>query len=77
MRHGEGVRAEAVDRVKSARIDNHGDAHTWTVDAHVGSTELAAARDLDEHMILSRKVNGKPFGAQYPLSIDGKPVKLD
>jgi hypothetical protein len=68
--------AEAVDRVKSVWIDSHDDGRIWTVRARVGSTELAAARDLDRRMILSRQVDGKPFGAQYPESIDGKPVEL-
>ena len=68
--------AEAIERVKSARIESHGDAHIWNVRAEVGKTELTAARDLDQHKILSRQVNGKPFGAQSALSINGKPVEL-
>ena len=68
--------AAVVESVKSAQIESHSDGHTWSVKARLGSTELAAARDLDHRTILSRAVNGKPFAAQYPLSINGKPVEL-
>jgi hypothetical protein len=68
--------AEVVDRVKSAQIESHGDAHIWTVKARVGETELGAVRDLDHRTILSREVNGKPFAASSPLAINGKPVEL-
>jgi hypothetical protein len=68
--------AEAIERVKSAQIESHADAHIWSVRVQIGSTELAAARDLDRRAILSRQVNGKPFGAQAPLAINGKPVEL-
>jgi hypothetical protein len=68
--------AEAIERMKSAHIENHADGHNWSVKAKVGSTELAATRDLEHRTILSRDVNGKPFAAQYPLSINGKAVEL-
>jgi hypothetical protein len=68
--------AEAIERVKAAQIESNGQGHIWGVRVRVGTVELAAARDLDRHTILSRQVNEKPFGAQYPLSINGKPVEL-
>lgn len=68
--------AEAIDRGKSVVINSNADAHIWTVKARIANTELAAARDLDRRTILSRQVNGKPFGAQQPLSINGKPLDL-
>jgi hypothetical protein len=68
--------AEAIERVKSAQIENQGKGHVWSVKARIGGTELAATRDLDRRAIVSREVNGKPFGAQYALSINGKPVEL-
>ena len=68
--------AEAVERVKSAQIESQSDGHTWSVKARLGNTELAAARDLDKRTILSRQVNGKPFGARSPLSINSNPVEL-
>jgi hypothetical protein len=68
--------AEAIERVKAARIESHAGGHIWSVKAMVGKTELAAARDLDRRAILSRQVNGKPFGAPSPLAINGKPVEL-
>ena len=68
--------AEAVERFKSAQIESHDDGHIWSVRVRLGNTELSAARDLDKRTILSRQVNGKAFGAQSPLSINGKPVEL-
>jgi hypothetical protein len=68
--------AEAIERVKSAKIESHGEGHIWSVKAQIGGTELSAARDLDHRAILSRQVNGKSFGAADPLSINGKAVEL-
>lgn len=68
--------AELIDRVKSAEITSHADEHMWSVRAKVGSTELTAVRDLDRRTILSRQVNGQPFGAQLPLAINGKAVEV-
>jgi hypothetical protein len=68
--------ADAIGRVKSAEIESRVKGPVWSVKAKLGATELAAARDLDRRTIVSRQVNGKAIGAQYPLSIDGKPVAL-
>jgi hypothetical protein len=68
--------ADAIEKVKAARIESHADAHMWSVKARVGAVDLAAVRDLDRRAILSRQVNGKAFAAQYPLSINGEPVHL-
>jgi hypothetical protein len=61
--------ADAVEEVRSARIESKSDGHTWNVRAHLRGTELEAARDLDQRAIVTRQVNGKPFTAQSPLSV--------
>jgi hypothetical protein len=65
-----------LTRAKAARIQQSGDAHTWTVEARVGDVTLEASRNLDKREILYRRVNAQDLKF-LPLSVNGEPIKLE